>query len=669
MDDNAAVPRYLPERPVKSQTTFSIEDQQEEESVNEGPEMVVESSYTSLSSIKLSNRRITEVDEDEEKSDDCQLKLKEKSGLLLRLFESPLFDITIAMQYLFNSKETGILLYLGNRLFKFPNETVDFYIPQLMTIYINMPDVAQVLHPYILKRCQESVLFSLECYWLLEAYGVEQVRKQSNKAQGYALYHQIFNEFLRDVSSRSNSRNGFHTRSRSDAPNITVASTNSLASISQKQENGIHRSDSAVSVRSVPSAPGDLSTGKAFDDGCKCEFQDEDEFECSCGASHKTRAEIEFVRALMNIGNRLKDIPLKADKSHRLVYELFMLNLNLPARVYLPLFANTVEHFVVRIPHTSGCVLNSKDKAPYCIYVEVIEVEDLYKSKLPQKLPEGDSEFHKRIRTPSMNSSTSNLVIPGLKARPGSNSALDSLNLVPSGNIVFESPQQPECLSLNDAVLDDDKLTQFDKLFIDDKAESASQVSAESEDVAQVPQEQAPPKKSKGILNPAEIRQRLSELKKKKRKKMEHCPEDPSASAMSEPWEEKLIRIRESSPYGTLQGWRLLPVIIKTGDDLRQELLAYQLLTTLQILMLQGLIAARKHHERLINIVEIMINGSQLPCFRGGQNVIKQLRDRFHINCTEQQMQELIVGMVEMSRDSLTTRLYDNFQYYTNGIF
>lgn len=49
--------------------------------------------------------------------------------------------------------------------------------------------------------------------------------------------------------------------------------------------------------------------------------------------------------------------------------------------------------------------------------------------------------------------------------------------------------------------------------------------------------------------------------------------------------------------------------------------------------------------------------------------MIKQLRDRFHINYTEQQMQELIAGMVEMSRDSLTTRLYDNFQYYTNGIF
>lgn len=58
---------------------------------------------------------------------------------------------------------------------------------------------------------------------------------------------------------------------------------------------------------------------------------------------------------------------------------------------------------------------------------------------------------------------------------------------------------------------------------------------------------------------------------------------------MSEPWEDKVAKIRESSPYGTLPGWRLMPVIVKTGDDLRQELLAYQLLTTLQVILKQFL--------------------------------------------------------------------------------
>jgi len=60
-------------------------------------------------------------------------------------------------------------------------------------------------------------------------------------------------------------------------------------------------------------------------------------------------------------------------------------------------------------------------------------------------------------------------------------------------------------------------------------------------------------------------------------------PEDPSAAAMKEPWQEKVRRIRESSPYGHLTNWKLLSVIVKCGDDLRQELLAYQVLTQLQV--------------------------------------------------------------------------------------
>lgn len=45
-----------------------------------------------------------------------------------------------------------------------------------------------------------------------------------------------------------------------------------------------------------------------------------------------------------------------------------------------------------------------------------------------------------------------------------------------------------------------------------------------------------------------------------------------------EPWHEKERQIRESSPYGHLSNWRLLSAIVKCGDDLRQELMATQLL-------------------------------------------------------------------------------------------
>ena len=44
----------------------------------------------------------------------------------------------------------------------------------------------------------------------------------------------------------------------------------------------------------------------------------------------------------------------------RLMAELAMLNLNLPARVWLPTLEG--NHHIVRIPHTQAVVLNSKEK-------------------------------------------------------------------------------------------------------------------------------------------------------------------------------------------------------------------------------------------------------------------------------------------------------------------
>lgn len=52
---------------------------------------------------------------------------------------------------------------------------------------------------------------------------------------------------------------------------------------------------------------------------------------------------------------------------------------------------------------------------------------------------------------------------------------------------------------------------------------------------------------------------------------------------MKEPWEVKQSRIRRNSPYGHLPNWRLLAVIVKCGDDLRQEQIAHQMLQLLQV--------------------------------------------------------------------------------------
>lgn len=134
---------------------------------------------------------------------------------LLRFFESKHFDMSISISYLFNTKEPGVQTYLCNRLFTFPNEEVDFYLPQLLNIYIYCCNetseqlVADMLNAYFRTRCScpfNGIDFSLRCSWLLDAHINDNARlvtstKESRAKRGLnnaiKLYKMIISERLR----------------------------------------------------------------------------------------------------------------------------------------------------------------------------------------------------------------------------------------------------------------------------------------------------------------------------------------------------------------------------------------------------------------------------------------------------------------------------------------
>ena len=62
-------------------------------------------------------------------------------------------------------------------------------------------------------------------------------------------------------------------------------------------------------------------------------------------------------------------------------------NLHLPARVWNPIGAST-NHFIVRITPFAAVVLNSKDKAPYFAYIEVLSTDDKNTDEVPPKMLE-----------------------------------------------------------------------------------------------------------------------------------------------------------------------------------------------------------------------------------------------------------------------------------------
>ncbi|KAG6909700.1 hypothetical protein DXG01_015901 [Tephrocybe rancida] len=99
--------------------------------------------------------------------------------------------------------------------------------------------------------------------------------------------------------------------------------------------------------------------------------------------SHYCRSEVQFLLSLENICNRLLVIPKPARVS-ALRAELTALNHKLPAEVCMPMWCSSSDtptphkhttqphHRIVRIPPGESVVLNSAERAPYLLLIEVL---------------------------------------------------------------------------------------------------------------------------------------------------------------------------------------------------------------------------------------------------------------------------------------------------------
>lgn len=313
-----------------------------------------------------------------------QIKTERGQSGLLRFFESPVFNIHFAVHYLFYSKEPGVLSFIGNKIFSFTNADVDLYIPQLILMYIQIDELADVLDPYLVYRCRQSADFCLKCSWLLEAYNFNM--------EGYLSTTQKFKHLalMREIYPKRERRNRTH-----DMPALSpISPFKKTHHRSQSDATGMLHNFKKPVLPPVKLSLGDLSSGRAFDNGCLC-FETQrgavndllgQQTVCSCGAP-KLASEKEFLKSLINIGKMLTSLPTKIEKTSRLRVLLNLINKNLPARVWLPLNSD-IPHHVVRITEDKTAVLNSKDKTPYIIYVEVVEVADIYTSPvIPKMMP------------------------------------------------------------------------------------------------------------------------------------------------------------------------------------------------------------------------------------------------------------------------------------------
>lgn len=123
-------------------------------------------------------------------------KLAEKQSLLLRLFESKMFDMSMAVSYLYKCKEPGVQQYIGNRLFSMPPAEAHFFLPQLVNMYVQTYEVAEVLHPFVVHLCRHDSTFALQCAWLLEAFATDSALLRK-KSHGTKLKNLILSDELR----------------------------------------------------------------------------------------------------------------------------------------------------------------------------------------------------------------------------------------------------------------------------------------------------------------------------------------------------------------------------------------------------------------------------------------------------------------------------------------
>ncbi|KAI9474221.1 MAG: kinase-like domain-containing protein [Benjaminiella poitrasii] len=265
------------------------------------------------------------------------------------------------------------------------------------------------------------------------------------------------------------------------------------------------------------------------------------------------RSEMQFLLALVDIATRLVIVPKEARLS-ALHAELTLLNHNLPAEICMPLWCPaTVErpyhHRIVRISPTDAVVLNSAERAPYLLMIEVLDdeisLENGFKSSL--------SSLKKKKKN----------------KRTSASSIVRRDEATVSG---FDAEEFAEKMKTAAILLAQLQLEQLDAQTIRQKI-IAEMMALEDDRL------------DKMALEATTAATRATEQKLDEDNTIAMMvvnKDDPSAAVFSEEWETKENRIRASSPFGHLPNWRLISVIVKNGADLRQEQFAIQLIREMQ---------------------------------------------------------------------------------------
>lgn len=575
--------------------------------------------------------------------------------------------------------------------------------------------------------------------------------------------------------------------------------------------------------------------------------------------------EQQFINSLLDISIRLENVPIE-NRSQTLANELTLINHNLPAPICLPLNCDglNIHHRILRVCTSEAVVLNSAERTPYLLLLEVLDMDDNIT----------DSDFTELVNGNLVNSSQISVPLPLQESRHysqtgqtsnSSNESVSSFKSVSNSQISMKmktaaimlaqltrkstaphitKAQSDEFERIRAGIIREMEALEKERL-IDALHSGAGSFDFDGFDVGFDIScdggyfDDITKNNDDGIIDDVGIKRKetpndTDKIIQNKPLTFDQTPlfdeEDPSCSVLGENWETKLYRLRNASPYGSLEGWRLLSIIVKSGIDMRQEQLASHLISLMSqiwkdgdvdvwvrpyhilatsssgaiietitnslslhsikkmyfkkarrgavaggdsfsfslkeyyverfgngkkfrlaqqafieslaaysiityILQLrdrhdgniliddkghlihidfgfmlsnspgyvgietapfkltpeyidliggmnsdgmtlfkekffQAFIELRKYADRFITTIEIMQQESHLPCFdSGGESASVNVRNRFHLGLTDQQLKVVLEKLIISSAYNLFTKLYDSFQYYSNGVF
>ena len=521
----------------------------------------------------------------------------DQTGSLLRMFRSEAFDAHLHIAYLFKMKDNqGVQDYLTNELYRMREKDFDFYLPELCLMALSRP-IGEKLHAFLLDKAASRMYYAVKIHWIFQAAVEDKPINGDLLENAMKLYQE---SEMAVVNSRVYSSRVIELRSR-DPPTSPKGASLSVAPPPEELLGEVRALSRHVFVRATEAGLFDSSIslfdglgdavpsstmhwrGGALAAADVMTPRNRNVNELDLFMLKQLRCDNfnllnNFVSELTKLSSQLVACSHQGERRRLVSCAMAQLNHWLLDRrmamalsggeVYmtglsLPLPWPTSEFTQVVRAHIEDCrVFRTRQRAPFLITLEVVDFSDII--QIAQDSGSGMAELLCGLVSRELGgcgtSSSVEEFIQLVRSLDPSNvcDILYPQHLLAAATTPPQEGVRRSSVSIlpppitSVTVATESSPTAGDVIVIDDSAVTVV----------------APPAPSRKTTRRATI-----ELRKK---------------VWGDLNEDRIEEIRSNSVYGHLPSWRLQKVIVKGGDDVRQEVLAGQLVSLFRSIFLNA---------------------------------------------------------------------------------